>query len=164
MRQKQKVRGFCFGKRCDARLLLTTKHGPLFFLLFPFTWCQLHGFCYFKITWCLSEPQTPKCPHQHVGMPFLQGLEPPSILTVWLPPEQHQTSRASFFPAPNTSFIPLLKPLSTSHTTLISRGCGRISLFYRTFLCRWNLLSPAWQMRFEVHAADKQLLHAILWL
>lgn len=105
MRQKQKSRGFCFGKRCDARLLLTTKHGPLFFLLSPFSWCQLHGFCYFKTTWCLTEPKTQKCPHQHVGMPLLQGLEAPSILTVWLPPEQHQTSRASFLPAPNTSFI-----------------------------------------------------------
>lgn len=122
MRQKQKLRGFCFGKRCDARLLLTTKHGPLFFLLFPFTWCQLHSFCYFKITWCLTEPKAPKCPHQHFGMPLLQGLEPPSILTVWLPLEQDQTSRHSFLPAPNTSFIPpFITPFHLPHHVAFQR-------------------------------------------
>lgn len=137
MRQKQELRGFCFGKRCDAGLLLTTKHGPLFFLLFPFTWCQLHSFCYFKITWGLTEPKALKYPHQHVGLPLLQGLEPPSILKVWLPLEQNQTSRASFLPAPNTSFIPLfITPFYLPHRAAFQRLQQNFPVFQNISLQR----------------------------
>lgn len=133
--------------------------GLFSFFFFYFSLVLTSQFFFLWSNSMLPEPKNPKCPHQHVGVPLLQGAQPPSspwgnscILKVWLLSRHHQTSRTLTF---NLHKIPrlhfrFLELLPTCHTTLLPRSCSRISLdyVYISFLagsqrCRWARSAPS---------------------
>lgn len=105
--------------------------GLFSFFFFYFSLVLTSQFFFLWSNSMLPEPKNPKCPHQHVGVPLLQGAQPPSspwdnscILKVWLSSRHHQTSRRLTFNLHKTPRLHFrfLELLPTCHTTLLPRG------------------------------------------